>query len=173
MQVSSKRRGLLGANDIHLAGTLAKKISHMLQHVQQISKGKRAVALLNSVTCTMQQLSLAHNDPHRRQAVMNDLARNVLGAEMVQLAPMKAVRISEGWDYVPPNDQVRNSLGSPRVFMCGSGGDPFGHVKSSLEDARPPLSPPAKSSAAARTVSFLTAIDSVRPLKCDSEMCYT
>lgn len=108
MQVSSKRRGLLGANDIQLAEKLATQISFMLQRVHQLCKGKRAAAQMTSVICTMQQLSMAQHDPHRRQAVMNDLARNVLDAEMVQLAPVKAVRTSEGWDCVPPNAKVRH-----------------------------------------------------------------
>eukprot|EP00892_Ulva_mutabilis_P008039 jgi/Ulvmu1/5607/UM023_0144.1 len=106
--VSSKRRGLLGANDILQADELAAQVSFMLQRVHQIVDGKHAAAQLASVASVMQQLSLARRDPHRRQAVMNDLGRNLLAAEMVQLAPVQAVRTLEGWDCVPPNAKARD-----------------------------------------------------------------
>lgn len=106
IQVSSKRRGLLGANDILQAGKRAGQISFMVQHVHQLVEGKIAAAQLASVASVMQQLSVAHHDPHQLQAVMNDLGRNVLTAEMVQLAPVKAVRTSEQWGCVLPNAKV-------------------------------------------------------------------
>ena len=78
----------------------------MLQRVRQLSAGKHATSQLVSVANVMQQLSLALTDPHRLQAVMNDLGRNVLAADLVQLVPLKSVDMFQGWVCVPPNAKV-------------------------------------------------------------------
>lgn len=115
--MSSKRRGILGSNDAAIAQKIAAQISYMLQLAGQSGARKQVASQMSLLTNVMQKLVYARNDPVRRQSVLDDLARDVLTAEMCIFVPVPAIRQAEGWEFTG-NAKVSGCLPSDSLLVC-------------------------------------------------------
>jgi hypothetical protein len=99
-QVSSKRRGILGSNDVAIAQRIAAQVSYMLQLAEQSGAAKQAVNQMSMLTNVMQKLVYARIDSVRRQSVLDDLASDVLASQICVFVPVVAARQAERWEFM-------------------------------------------------------------------------
>lgn len=109
-QVSSKQRGILGSSDAVVAQRIAAQVSYMIQLADQSATSKHAASQMSSLTHAMQKLVYARNDSVRRQSVLDDVASDILEAQMCIFVPVASLRRSEGWEFTG-NTKVREGSG--------------------------------------------------------------
>ena len=105
----------MGSNDAAIAQKTPAQVSYMLQLAEQSGARKHAASQMSLLTNVMQKLVYARNDSVRRQSVLDDLARDVLGAQMCIFIPVASVRQAEGWDFTC-NAKVRLFFGRTYAY---------------------------------------------------------
>lgn len=109
----------MGSNDAAIAQKIASQVSYMLQLAEQYGASKQAASQMSLLTNVMQKLVYARNDTVRRQSVLDDLASDVLAAQLCIFVPVAVVRQTEGWDFTG-NAKVSTGLCSCSVIATQS-----------------------------------------------------